>query len=143
MKYLLLLLYIFISSAHAGIHKCTQPNGSVSFSDKPCQNSTKKEIITYKANDWSKRLNNKIPKGIKISKIDKINDETIIIYQYSNRTSSNEFMRHTQKLSKLNTSLKEMKQNAGNKSGTARIVVSNKVNPVFKKMTDEYKSKKP
>ena len=51
-------------------------------------------------------------------------------------------MRHTRKLSKLNVSLKEMKQDAGNKSGTARIVVSDKVNPVFKKMADEYKSKK-
>lgn len=44
-----LTVAIFVGVAHANMYRCTDPNGAVAFSDRPCQNSKQESVdMRYK-----------------------------------------------------------------------------------------------
>jgi len=137
MKYIILPFLLLFITAHAGINKCTDANGKVSFSDKPCSTVSKSENITYKQRDWKKRLYSLTPKGIKILKIFKSQDETIVSYIFQNKKASNDFMQLVKKLSHLNISLKSFKQEKGRNNGTATLVASTEPNKLLKRFSGD------
>ena len=133
MKYYIITLLIYTNVAQAEIYKCVDSSGKTSFSDKVCLDSSKKEIIDYKKQDWTIRLKAKKPSDIEITKIESKKNKTLISYKYINNKDSNEFIRLANKLSNKNVKLLKLTKIAPGKKGKAEILVSNEENKLFNK----------
>ena len=107
MKNLLLIIILLPAISLADIYKCKGKNGKLSFSDKPCPETSTQEKIQVQdksqagteSRPWIKRLRNEKPPGIQITNITESEDAVTIKYRYS--SGHNEFIGQIRKLSNL------------------------------------------
>lgn len=134
MKYVFLIIFVLFSNfAFSQVYKCTLQDGTLSFSDKPCQaGQNQQEIFEKQQNsNWISQLKAQKTSSITITDIVKKDGDTIIKYTFQTREDSNSFIRLVNKLSKTNVGLSKYVQPKNSGVGNAEVKVTNKPNPLF------------
>jgi len=138
MKYIFsIFLFLFPLFVSAEIYKCKQPDGKLSFSDKPCAKEAIEERITPKSTkeDWVSRLRSKMSSSIQIIDVFRKDGDITIEYEFSSKSDSNEFLRLANDVSNTPVVLMKYLEPKGGALGRAKIKVSNKPNNIFNKLT--------
>ena len=134
MKFLMLIaLLLFPILASAQIYKCTQTDGKVKFSDKPCSKSVIQEQLEEKPQkaDWVSRLQEVKPESIVITNVLRQDGDVIIKYEFKTKSESNEFLKLANKISNMPVALMKYIAPDSQNLGRAELKASNKPNPLF------------
>ena len=85
---MLIALLLFPILASAQIYKCTQTDGKVKLSDKPCSKSVIQEQLEEKPQkaDWVSRLQEVKPESIVITNVLRQDGDVIIKYEFKTKS---------------------------------------------------------
>lgn len=119
--------------ASAQIYKCTQSDGKVGFSDKPCSKNVIQEQTEEqpKKTDWINRLQAEKPASIVIIDVLRQDGDVIIKYGFKTNSESHEFLKLANKLSNMPVVLMKYIAPASGNLGSAELKASNKPNTLF------------
>lgn len=137
MKFLIsITLLCFPIFASAQIYKCTQSNGKVAFSDKPCPKTVTQEKIEgkQKKSDWVSRLQAEKPASITIIDVLRQDGDVIIKYEFKTKQESNDFLKLATKVSDTPVVLLKYLAPDEGRLGRAELKASNKPNSLFDNM---------
>lgn len=121
-------LLAFPIFASAQIYKCTQPDGKIGYSDKPCPKNALQESLEEKSKntDWLSRLQAEKPASIVILDVLRKEDEVIIKYGFKSAADSNEFLKLANRVSHTPVTLSKYIKPESGALGRAELKVSDK-----------------
>jgi len=120
----LLAVWVAVPNAYSATYKCTDAQGKLSFSDRPCEAGTKEEKFRLDADRWVERIDGVVPVGVELVNVTEFGDTVLIEYQFFEQKQSNEFVSKLRTLSKKSISFIHSQAPVGAKQGKAKLQIS-------------------